>query len=631
MTIYGLVISWTAILLALPLADREVLAEPGAAAGVSIPFRAKSTWQASMLATREQLPAWAGEQGFEEFLALQQELLLANPLLDFERLMLIRRKDPDTSRKYFNDLGLPSNWQGNCSLRRDGWDNEIAVLSPVRPGGRMSRLYRPPSDQCLADVDLHWDAQRLLVSMQKPDDRRWQVWELDLQGHIPRQVTPDLAEADNYDACYLPDDRIIFASSAVHQGVPCVAGGDQVANLFRIDTDGGNLRQLCFDQDHSWCPTVMHDGRILYTRWEYADTPHYFPRLLMRMNPDGTGQAEHYGSNSYWPNSLFFARPIPDHPTKLVAIYSGHHGNPRMGGLVILDPAQGRGEATGVVQSIPGRGKPLVAQIGDGIVDGLWPKFLHPYPLSDKYFLVSCKPTPQRPWGICLVDVFDNRVLICESPGDALLEPIPLRPRRRPPVVTDRVDLRSSTATVYLTDVYAGDGLRGVPRGTIKSLRVFEYHYTYPGTGGHIHIGVDGPWDVHRILGTVPVREDGSAAFKIPANTPVAVQTLDARGQAVQLMRSWFVGMPGEVVACTGCHESQNSGPPPRNRTALDRPVADLTPWYDPPRGFSFRREVQPVLDKYCVGRREPGLGECQPAARRSGVARTSGDRIEPP
>ncbi len=101
---------------------------------------------------------------------------------------------------------------------------------------------------------------------------------------------------------------------------------------------------------------------------------------------------EYYGSNSYWPNSIFYARPIPGHPTKVVAVISGHHGVPRMGELVIFDPAKGRHEADGAVQRIPGYGKKVEPIIGDALVDGSWPKFLHPYPLSDKYFLVSCKP-----------------------------------------------------------------------------------------------------------------------------------------------------------------------------------------------------------------------------------------------
>ena len=123
------------------------------------------------------------------------------------------------------------------------------------------------------------------------------------------------------------------------------------------------------------------------------------------------------------------------------------------------------------------------------------------------------------------------------------------------------MNLESREAIVYLTDIYAGKGLEGVPRGTVKRLRLFEPHYAYPGMGGHINIGIDGPWDVHRILGTVPVEADGSASFKVPANTPIAVQPLDASGRAVQIMRSWFTAMPGETVSCVGCHESQNTAP----------------------------------------------------------------------
>ena len=87
-----------------------------------------------------------------------------------------------------------------------------------------------------------------------------------------------------------------------------------------MDADGRNIRQLCFDQEHDWCPTVLNNGRVLYLRWEYTDTPHSNTRLLFHMNPDGTEQMEYYGSNSYWPNSIFYARPIPGHPTKVVGV-----------------------------------------------------------------------------------------------------------------------------------------------------------------------------------------------------------------------------------------------------------------------------------------------------------------------
>ena len=380
---------------------------------------------------------------------------------------------------------------------------------------------------------------------------------------------------DNYDACYLPDERIIFASTRCFAGVPCVGGGNTVANLCITNPDGSGIRQLCFDQDHNWCPTVLNNGRVLYSRWEYSDLPHYFSRLLFQMNPDGTGQMEYYASNSMWPNSIFYARPIPNDPAKVIAVISGHHGVPRMGELVLFDPARGRREADGVVQRIPGYGQKVDPVIRDGLVEGSWPKFLHPYPLDDKYFLVSCQPTASSPWGLYLADVFDNLLLIKEEPGYALLEPVPLQKTRRPPVIPDRVDLAQSEATVYLTDVYRGEGLRDVPRGAVKQLRVYSPHFAYPGMGGHINIGIDGPWDARIIHGTVPVNPDGSAIFKVPANLPIAVQPLDEQGRALQVMRSWFTAMPGEVLSCVGCHESQNSGPPPQYRLASQNRPAD--------------------------------------------------------
>ena len=104
---------------------------------------------------------------------------------------------------------------------------------------------------------------------------------------------------------------------------------------------------------------------------------------------------------------------------------TGHHVG-RVGELVIFDPEQGTHETSGVVQRIPGYGKKVEPLIEDKLTQHSWPKFTHPYPLSEKYYLVACKPTEDSLWGIYLVDVFDNLVLLREEEGQALLEPIPL-------------------------------------------------------------------------------------------------------------------------------------------------------------------------------------------------------------
>jgi formylglycine-generating enzyme required for sulfatase activity len=322
----------------------------------------------------------------------------------------------------------------------------------------------------------------------------------------------------------------------------------------------------------------------------------------MVMNPDGTMQRAVYGSNSHYPNSLYFPRGIPGSPTKLAAVLSGYHGPNRMGELVVVDTTKGWHEADGIVHRIAHRDEPAVPTIRDNLIGHVWPKFLHPYPLSEKYFLTAAQLNPRSSWGIYLVDVFDNMLPLAVDPQLDFFEPIAVKTRVRPPAIPDRIQPERDDATVYLHDVYKGPGLAGVPRGSVKRLRVVGYHYGYPGMAGPDKIGHGGPWEVMRILGTVPVYEDGSTSFRVPAGTPICVQPLDAEGKAIAVMRSWYTAMPGEKASCVGCHEQPRDAPLPRFEVAATRKPVEIEPWYGPARGFDFEREVQPVLDKYCVG-----------------------------
>ncbi len=124
----------------------------------------------------------------------------------------------------------------------------------------------------------------------------------------------------------------------------------------------------------------------------------------------------------------------------------------------------------------------------------------------------------------------------------------------------------------------------------------------------------NGTWDVKVVIGDVPVEEDGSAFFEVPALTPVYFQLLDANGDMVQTMRSWSTLQPGENFYCIGCHEPKNNAPGNIGTRVNTRTIAmtraavvpklpfDLSAAsdYQIP-GFSFLREVQPVLDRYCV------------------------------
>jgi len=583
-----------------PVAPREFASLRRAIVDLVATFGRRYPAGAKFLARLDALEKAKGPpaaQRDREFRRLRARALLANPLLDFGRLLLVRRAVRNSGD--WKQLGMPSNHECNSSLRRTGYDNEIAVLSPIRPDGKLTTLYKPKGGGYVGETDLHWDADRLLFT--KSDRDNWKVWELRTDGTALRQVSKAPEDVDCFDACYLPGGGIVFGSTATFQSVPCWHGQKRVSSLYAINADGSGVRQLCFDQDHNFHPCVLASGQVLFHRWDYTGISHIFLRQLMVMNPDGTGQRAVYGSNSWYPNSLYFPRPLPAECGKLVCILSGYHGVHRMGQLVLVDTDRGFYGADGLVQRISGRGEPIRPAIRDNLVDKDWPKFLHPYPLSAKYFLVSCWQGGRSPWGIYLADVFDNLVLVRAEPGWALLEPVPIRRRPTPRLIPDRVDLSRKDGVIYLHDVYAGPGLGGVPRGTIEKLRIVAYHFGYLHLAGPDKVGYGGPWEVMRILGTVPLDADGSAVFRVPANTPIAVQALDAEGKAVQLMRSWLTLMPAEKLSCIGCHERTSETPAVHLAEAMREPD-EIRPWYGPARGFDFQREVQPVLDKYCAG-----------------------------
>lgn len=532
-------------------------------------------------------------KGESELAELRKEALLASPDINFEKLLVVERSG---KKKW-----LPANWQCNSSMPKTGHQNRIATLSLT--DGSLETVYQPEGQRFVGDLELHFDADKMMFSS-IGEHNAWGVFELDLRkkNNQPRQITPAIADIDCMDPCYLPDGRVMFASTSGFQGVPCVGGNDIVANLHLLDPKTNKIRRVCFDQENNWGPTVLPNGKILFLRWEYTDSAHYFSRVLMHMNPDGTNQKEFYGSNSYWPNSMFYARPIPGSSNKFISIVTGHHGVARAGELILFDNNKGRHEADGVIQRIPGRGKKVEPIIKDRLVDQSFPLFLHPYPLSETQFIVSMS-LDKKTYGIYLVDTFDNIVPIKTATDKSFVEAIPVRQTKTPPVKPDLVQLDKKDATFYIQDIYQGPGLKGVPRGTVKNLKVFTYEYAPRKQGGHYAIGIEGPWDVRTVLGTVPINQDGSVIFNAPANTPIAFSPLDAEGKALQVMRSWTTAMPGEVVSCVGCHEPQNMAPTGRPTMASQMKPLSIKPWLnEKPRGFSYHREIQPILDQSCVG-----------------------------
>lgn len=541
----------------------------------------------------------------QKALDLKREILLSNPLLDMDKILVGRYKIGTQARGVgAPSLGTqPNNWSNQTSANQSGFDAEIAELSNLRGTQSSRTIFKPKHTSSVPDLHLHWNADKFMFTMAEPDDHHWQVYEIGVDGQNFKQVTDQKGDdLDFFDACYLPNGKIMASSNVGGQGVPCVSGSDQVGNLCLLDPAKNKMRRLTFDQDANWGPVVMNNGRVMFVRWEYTDLTHYFSRMVMHMNPDGTEQRALYGSGSVFPTSVYDVQPLPNHPTRFIGIISGHHGVARSGRLIIFDPAKSRKEEKGMVQELPFGKRPIIPIIKDQMVDDVWPQFLKPQPLSNDYFLVTAKLSPKGLWGIYLVDIYDNLTLLAEYEGEGLVYGIPLVKRPVPPVIPEKVQENSKEATVFIQDLYEGEGLPGVPRGTVKELRVFAYEYAYiRAPSNHTAQGIQSGWDLKRLLGTVPVEQDGSVMFKIPANTPISLQPLDSEGRSIQWMRSWLTGMPGETVSCVGCHEDQNQIPKPKRAMASTKKPQTMKLPEGGVRSFTFDLEVQPILDRNCI------------------------------
>ena len=456
-------------------------------------------------------------------------------------------------------------------------------------------------DGVLRDPDVSYDGKRILFSGKKSargDD--YHLYEMDVETRKIRQLTSGLGFAD-YEGIYLPDGNIMCSSTRCVQNVDC--WHVSVSNMYLMDKDGKYMRRVGFDQVHSNYPQVHPEtGLVTYTRWEYNDRGQIYPQPLFRMYPNGAQQTEYYGNNSYFPTTILHARGIPG-TGKVLAVLSGHHTHQR-GKLAIIDPSMGRQETSGVtlvapVQKLQGIIK--IDRYGQG-----GDQWQYPYPLDEENYLVTFRPKGQKLFGIYFMNKRGERVLLASDPAISCNQPVPLAPRQVPPQSSYPTDWRRKTGAFTIQNIYHGLGLKGIAPGTVKKVRVVALDFMATDIGrkhGPSTISDLAAWDVKIVLGEAPVYKDGSAAFEVPARTPVYFQAIDKKGHVVQTMRSWSTLMPGEIFSCIGCHENKNAVVPNKPKTmALQAGIKPLEPFYDlTGKGFSFPKMIQPILDAKCV------------------------------
>jgi len=358
-----------------------------------------------------------------------------------------------------------------------------------------------------------------------------------------------------------------------------------------MDTSGKAVRTLSFHETNEWHPSILTDGRIVYSRWDYVDRSAANYHGLWVSNPDGSNPSILFGNYTQRINACFQPRAIPS-SNRIVFVAGAHHADVG-GSLVVFDPAREK------LDPVTGQDRfdsieVLTPEVCFPEAPG-WPKsyFHSPWPLSEKYFLVSFsfEPLPgmgpgikqDTHTGIYYFDRFGNLELLYREDGISCMYPIPLVARPLPPVIASTLNPSlGDEGEFVLTDVQKS--LFPLPASRpIRQLRIFQ---VLPKTNTHIanrpRIGFAHAESARMMLGTVPVEADGSAYFRAPARKPLYFQALDEEGRAVQSMRSATYLQPGERRGCHGCHEPRVAVPTNKQTLlALKRPPSKITPGPD--------------------------------------------------
>jgi len=451
----------------------------------------------------------------------------------------------------------------------------------------------------MLDCNISYEGNALLFSWKKTPQDTYHIYRMNVDGTGLQPITQ--GKTHNMNGCWLPDGGIAFLSDRKPAFAYCWNTTSPI--LYRSDGQGKNIVRLSANYLNDFTPSVMPDGRIIYSRWEYVDRPAIPIQSLWTINQDGTNLAGYFGNRVLSPATFMEAREIPG-TNKVLCVLTAHNG-PCRGAIGIIDPIKGANAQDAITNLTP---EINIGQVNRGSGNHVRGPYESPYPLDDKYFLVS------RGGTILLRDYEGTQqVTILPKAGLGYYSPQPIRVSKRPKVRSSPLKKGAGEwAILTVQDVYNGLEEEHVKRGEIKQIAVVQeieksvraevsrraFGFQFP------VVSCGATYAPKRLWGYAKVEEDGSASFKVPAGLPIYFMALDAHGRAVQRMRSFTHLMPGENQGCVGCHADRNYATPPAGRkrpTAALRKPQEL----DKPEwgvmGFSYARIVQPVFDKHCI------------------------------
>ncbi|MBN1343682.1 MAG: NPCBM/NEW2 domain-containing protein [Phycisphaerae bacterium] len=580
---------------------------------------------------------------FDRLAALRREIALANPLLDFDKILFIKRQFlPGHERlgnhmcdQYFGFHAIPG---GGVFVLEDAFGEGPRVrdvlTDSICTNGRFKGEKLPPGGYL--SPDLSYDGKTIVFAFTEAEKTPYEwterstfhLFKVGVDGTGLTQITD--GPVNDFDPCWLPSGRIAFISERRGGFGRCHGRPVPTWTLHTIEPDGSDVACISYHETNEWHPSVNNDGMIVYTRWDYVDRGHGQAHHPWITAPDGRDARAIHGNfgrtHAIRTNMEMDVRAIPG-SRRYVATATGHHAQ-AYGSLVVIDPDVGDDDAMGPIRRLT----PAVPFVESQCSNRIGQVYATAWPLSETFYLCvydaegNADRGPRNNYGIYLLDAFGNKELIYRDESISCLSPMPLRSRPAPPIVpqvaaTSRPagveggsgeyaseapsaeTASSRTARVGLVNVY--DSVKPFPKGTrIMALRIVQVLPKTTPIYNRPRIGYGDQKNARAVLGTVPVEPDGSAFFNLPVGKAVYFQALDEDGLAVQSMRSDTYVRPGEWLTCQGCHEHRQGAPyqPERYPLAMRRGPSTIRPEVDGADPFSFVRLVQPVLDRRCVG-----------------------------
>ena len=545
------------------------------------------------------------------------------PLFDANMQLQINTDVRDLERFYVGtdlfllDRASPTAPERNITFAETQGQGDVMGVEFSADGTRMIFSMRGPFDPNLADED----------------QPTWKLWEYDVPtGALRRIIQSDITAEAGHDVSphYLPDGRIVYASTRQRQskailldeGKPQFDALEEDRTeaalvLHVIDSDGNNMHQVSFNQSHDYDPTVLDEGKVMFSRWDHAGGVNGIH--LYKMNPDGTELELLYGAESHLTgtnnSAVQFVGARETLNGEIMAIIR-QFDHPELGGDIVVIDSQTYVENTQPTVANPGMPGPAQRDVTPNQVRTDLPpseggRFSSAFPLWDGTGRVLttwsiCRliqdPTATPPivvpctaanlanptavvapplYGVWMYDPGTQTQLpvVIGEEGVYVSEVVAAQPRPNPDVIIDKVpgvdldlDLAARNAGIInIRSVYDIDGGAAVNIAAVadpgvtmaaqrpaRFLRV-EKAVSIPDEDvrdiDDTAFGPNIQLGMREIVGYAPVEPDGSVRVIVPANVALAVSVLDADGRRISTRHNnWLQVRPGDEVRCNGCH-----------------------------------------------------------------------------